>query len=252
MNQNISVVINTFNAAKFLATTLEKLNGFDEIVVCDMESTDQTREIAAKYGCKIVSFPKKNYNICEVARDFAIHSAKYEWVLVVDADEIVSKELHDYLYEFIKDSKDTCGLYIPRQNLTMSVALPASYPDYQLRFFRQSKTLWPPIIHCKPEIEGKISYIPRNRRDLAFIHLDDSTRGEINKLNNYTDEEIAKRPLKHVTFAKLIFSPMMRFIKMYFLKRGFMYGKAGFIQAQRQSIYKFTLLCKMYEKEIGL
>lgn len=252
MNQNISVVINTYNAAKFLATTLEKLNGFDEIVVCDMESTDQTREIAAKYGCKIVSFPKANHKCAEPARTFAIQSASCDWVLVVDADELVTKELHDYLYEFIKNPGNVRGLYIPRQNLTMRVALPASYPDYQLRFFIKEGTVWPPHVHTFPIIQGEVDHISRSRRDLAFIHLDDSTTGEINKLNNYTDEEIAKRPTIHVTLAKLIFSPMMRFIKMYFLKRGFMYGKAGFIQAQRQSIYKFTLLCKMYEKEIGL
>lgn len=251
MDQHISIVINTYNASKFLEPTLEKLTGFDEIVVCDMESTDNTCEIAEKYGCKIVTFHKGNYNICEVARDFAIHSARYEWVLVVDADEIVSKELHDYLYEFIKNPEGICGLYIPRQNLTMGVALPASYPDYQLRFFRQSKTVWPPVIHCKPEIEGKVSYIPRNRRELAFLHLDDSTSGDLRKMNTYTDNEISRRPLKHVTLAKLIFSPMMRFLKMYFLKRGFLHGKAGYIQATRQSMYKFTLLCKMYEKELA-
>lgn len=251
MKQNISVVINTYNAQKYLQRVIDTVKDFDEIVVCDMESTDSTVDIALKNGCNVVTFPKKNYNICEVARDFAIHSAKHEWVLVVDADELVSKELHDFLYDFIKNNDRFAGLYLSRQNLTMGVALPASFPDYQLRFFKQSITTWPPIIHCVPKIDGEISYIPRNRRELALLHLDDSTSGEIRKLNVYTDNEIERRGIKHVTLAKLIFSPMVRFLKMYFLKRGFMYGKAGFIQAQRQSIYKFTLLCKMYEKELN-
>lgn len=64
MQQNISIVINTYNAEQYLARVLETVKDFDEIVVCDMESTDNTLKIAEQYGCKIVVFPKRNYNIC--------------------------------------------------------------------------------------------------------------------------------------------------------------------------------------------
>ena len=53
----ISVVINTYNASQHLAEVLETVKGFDEVVICDMESTDNTLDIARKYGCKIVIFP---------------------------------------------------------------------------------------------------------------------------------------------------------------------------------------------------
>ena len=56
-NNKISVVINTYNASQHLARVLETVKDFDEIVICDMESTDDTREIAERYGCKIVVFP---------------------------------------------------------------------------------------------------------------------------------------------------------------------------------------------------
>ena len=58
----ISVVINTYNAERHLAEVLETVKGFDEVLVCDMESTDQTIEIAKRYGCRIVIFEKKDYN----------------------------------------------------------------------------------------------------------------------------------------------------------------------------------------------
>ena len=95
---NISAVINTYNAGEHLEKVLEALKSFDEIVVCDMESTDNTLDIARRFGCKIVTFPRNNSNICEPARDFAIHSASNPWVLVVDADEIVPPSLKEYLY----------------------------------------------------------------------------------------------------------------------------------------------------------
>ena len=83
MNQNISVVINTYNAQKHLAQVLETVKLFDEIVVCDMESTDATEKIAQGYGCKIVTFPKGDCKSAEPARTFAVQSASSDWVLVV-------------------------------------------------------------------------------------------------------------------------------------------------------------------------
>lgn len=71
----ISVVINTYNAERHLAECLEAVKDFDEIVVCDMESTDRTVEIAQRYGCKIVTYPKGDCVSAEPARTFAIQSA---------------------------------------------------------------------------------------------------------------------------------------------------------------------------------
>ncbi len=252
MQQNISVVINTYNAEKYLARVLETAKSFDEIVVCDMESTDNTVEIAKTYGAKVVTFPKANHKSAEPARTFAIQSASSDWVLVVDADELIPHALHDYLYDFIENHGATMGLYIPRKNFTMGVFLPSSYPDYQLRFFIREGTVWPPYVHTFPTINGPIDYIPKNRKDLAFIHLDDSTRAAIQRMNNYTDNEVVKRAGTKVTLFKMIISPTFRFIKQYIFKGGFRYGVAGFVQAARQAIYKFTTLCKLYEKQNGV
>lgn len=252
MKQNISVVINTYNAQKYLARVLETAKPFDEIVVCDMESTDNTVAIAQSYGCKIVTFPKGDCKSAEPARTFAIQSASSDWVLVVDADELIPEALHDYLYDFIQHPDDIRGLYIPRKNYTMNTFLPSSYPDYQLRFFIKEGTEWPPYVHTFPTVQGKLSYIPKKRKDAAFDHLDDSTQATIVRLNNYTENEVEKKSGKRVTLLKMIFSPANRFMKMYFLKGGFMYGIPGYVQAMRSAIYKFTVLCKMYEKQIGL
>ena len=56
--EGISVVINTYNAEKHLARALDSVSGFDEVVICDMESTDATVEIAHSRGCRVVTFPK--------------------------------------------------------------------------------------------------------------------------------------------------------------------------------------------------
>ena len=89
--KKISVVINTYNAERHLLQVINAAKGFDEIVVCDMESTDNTLDIAKGMGCRVVTFEKKDHNIVEPARQFAIEQASFPWVLVLDADEIVSE-----------------------------------------------------------------------------------------------------------------------------------------------------------------
>ena len=54
----ISVVINTYNAERDLEQVLEAVKDFDEVLICDMESTDKTLDIARRHGCRIVTFPK--------------------------------------------------------------------------------------------------------------------------------------------------------------------------------------------------
>ena len=97
----ISVVINTYNAERQLAEVLESVKNFDEVLICDMESTDSTLEIAARFGCRVVTFPKGDCVSAEPARTFAIQSAAHHWVLVLDADEIVPDALREYLYKVI-------------------------------------------------------------------------------------------------------------------------------------------------------
>lgn len=67
------------------------------------------------------------------------------------------------------------------------------YPDYQLRFFIKEGTVWPPIIHADPIIQGRIDKLPRTDENLAFIHLaDDSIASRVDKINQYTENEIEK------------------------------------------------------------
>ena len=245
----ISIVINTYNAERDLRQVLESVKDFDEIVVCDMESTDRTLEIAKEYGCKIVTFPKGDCTICEPARQFAIQSARCEWVLVVDADEIVTKELHDYLYHHIESDNRKCGLYIPRKNYMMGCFMKSSYPDYQLRFFKRDGTVWPPYIHSVPKVDGPTEKVPKGRQELALIHLSNTAFSHLKRLNDYTENEVEKRKDMKVTYAKMLFSPAFRFFKSYILKGGIRYGKIGLIQAAHNAMYKFVIMEKVMEAQ---
>lgn len=246
----ISVVINTYNSALLLPKVLETVSDFDEIIVCDMESTDDTVEIARKHGAKVVTFPKGNYNHCEPARNFAISQANNEWVLVVDSDELVTEDLHDYLYKFTaKAEKDLSlkGLYIPRKNYFIDRFRKSRYPDYKLRFFSKDSVYWPPEIHSIPEINGKVSKIPSNKKNLALIHIPRTLTEMLNRINRVSSVEMEERKNQKVTPFHILLVPTWTFFNRYFLKGAFRCGMPGFIQTVNNTIEDFYRLAKIYE-----
>lgn len=246
----ISVVINTYNAEKFLDRVLQSVKDFDEIVICDMHSTDKTLDIAAKYSCKV--YFHEHTGIVEPARNYAISMASNNWILVIDADEIVTPELRKYLYDFIaKDDSSINGLRIPRKNFFMGRFMHASYPNFLLRFFRKGKVFWPDTVHTPPKIEGQVQDLPRSQ-ELALIHLaNDSINSKLEKLIRYTDFEIPKRSKeKHIGYISLIYEPFGRFVHYYIFKGGFRDGIPGFIFALHGSFYKYATIAKIFESRV--
>lgn len=247
--QKISVVINTYNAQEHLERVIEAVKGFDEVLVCDMESTDRTVEIAQRQGCRVVTFPKAGHTIVEPAREFAIHEARSEWVLVVDADELVTPQLREYLYEQIGHADCPDGIAIPRKNYFMGRFLHSAYPDYVLRFFRREKTHWPAVIHCSPEIDGRVVRIPESRRELALEHLANDTVSDIlRKADTYSNYELPRRRHKGYGLWHLLSRPLFRFVKSYFLKRGFLDGMPGLIHALLDAHYQAVVVQKLIEE----
>lgn len=94
----VSVVISTYNSSKNLQKTLDSVKCFDEIIVCDMESTDNTVEIARKNGVRVLPFKRKERNDFINAKKYAIGHARQEWILLLHPDELVPRSC---VYGFI-------------------------------------------------------------------------------------------------------------------------------------------------------
>ena len=255
----ISVVINTYNAQEHLTKVLESVKDFDEVVVCDMESTDDTVKIAEGYGCRVVTFPKNGHTCCEPARTFAIQAAQHPWVLVVDADEIVTPELREALYEVEKEGSregvrregekegrsPVAGYYIPRQNMFMGMFVRDFHYDYQLRFLVREGTEWPPTIHSLPKVPGRVEKL-QAPKEARLLHLMDETMHEyVAKMNVYTDNETEK---KQYGVAALFWRPLWRFFKSYVMDGSFRMGIRGLIRSGMHAVYQFILVAKIIEK----
>ncbi|MBR1463754.1 MAG: glycosyltransferase family 2 protein [Prevotella sp.] len=247
----ISVVINTYNAEKFLAQVLESVKDFDEVVVCDMESTDRTLEIARQYGCKIVTFPKADHVSAEPARTFAIQSASCHWVLVVDADELVTPQLRDYLYQKISQPDCPEGLYIPRRNRVMNKLEKGRLRAYQLRFFIREGTIWPPYVHTFPKVNGRVERMNDGNEQTILIHLDENyVYDKIEKFNRYSNNEVKKRAGKRYGVAALFYRPAWRFFKSYVMDESYKNGVAGLINSMNEGFYQFMIVAKVIEDRI--
>lgn len=246
----ITAIVHTYNAERFLDQVLSCLRDFDEVIVCDMESTDSTLQIAERHGVRILTFPRGEHRIAEVARDFAIRQATHPWVLAVDADELVPVELKDYLYDLIRREDCPNGLYIPRRNYFMHRFMHCHYPDHILRFFRRDLTTWPPYVHTFPIVRGRVVKIPKERIDLSFLHLaDDSVSDILRKTDHYTQHELEKKRGKRYGGLAFVWRPFFRFFKAYILKGGFRDGMPGFIRACLEGYYQFIFLSKVVEEE---
>ena len=243
---NISVIIQTFNSGKYLRQCLESVRNFDEIIVCDMYSSDDTLRIAEEYGATIVMH--EPCGIVEPARSFAVRQTGREWVLVVDSDEVIPEALKNYLYQTIASGDCPDALYLPRKNYFMHRFMRAAFPDYQLRFFKKAAFKgWPEAIHSRPEIEGNIRKIPE-KESLAIIHLEENKIADwISKINRYTDRELERRKNKRKNVAGMLFQPFYRFFFIYCIKGGFRDGKEGLIYALIQACYKFFTHAKIIE-----
>jgi len=245
----ISVVIHTYNSEIYLRRVLESVKLFDEIVLCDMYSTDRTIEIAKEYNCKIIYHEK--YSFAEPARQFAINSASNDWVLVVDSDEIVPETLRQYLYKRIQEPDCPKGLWIPHKNYFMGRFMHGDYPGHILRFFWKEGAIWPPYVHSVARVDGRVEKIPARRKDLAFIHLANNTiENKIRKINTYSDNDAVKRVDQSFPYFKMIYAPAFRFIKAYFIKGGILDGKAGLTNATMNAVYKFVTIAKIWESRI--
>ena len=243
-----SAVVHTYNSEKHLDKVLSALNRLDEILVLDMESTDRTVEIAQAHGARVIVKERGEHRIPEAYRDFADHAAANDWILVVDSDEIVPPGLLDYLFaELERDYESPRGYMVARKNYFMGKWMRSSYPDYTPRMFKKDGSYWPYAVHTFPTYEGPTVYVPKERTELALIHLANEDTGTlVRKMDTYSNYELERRGRSYSPW-KFIYEPPFRFFKSYVLKGGFRDGMPGFIHSVQDAFYRFTLLSKLEE-----
>lgn len=251
MPEKISIVINTFNEERNLARAIESVKWAEEIIVCDMHSTDATAKIAKQLGAKVIDCKKSDY--VEPARNFAISKATGDWILILDADEEIPEELAKKLQEISKKMHEIDFVEIPRKNIIFGKGLIATgwWPDNHVRFFKKGTVIWKNEIHSQPKTKGIGLTLEPEERFAIVHHNYQSVAQFIERMNRYTNiqsEEIAKSGYKF-KWQDLFEKPLNEFLSRYFANSGYKDGLHGLSLSLLQAFSFLVLYLKVWGME---
>lgn len=240
----ISAIIIAKNEENVIKKAFESISFCDEIIFVDDGSTDKTIEIAKKYTDKI--YEHQSTGCVEGARQFAIDKATCNWILVIDADEEITKELRLEIQDTINQTNNLNGYYILRKDFMWGKEL--KYGDTGnkklIRLAKKDKGKWPNNIHSIWQINGHIGELKN-----PILHYPHPTVSEfLREINNYTD--IRAKELhdqgKKTYWWEIIAYPIGKFLFIYFFKLGILDGVIGLILAIMMSFYSFLVRSKLW------
>src|SRR5579862_7963340 len=157
----VSAVISAFNEEKNIQRCLESLSFASEIIVVDNSSSDKTAEIAKKYTKKVFT-QKNNPSQIDLQKNFGFEKATSEWILSIDADEEISKELAKEIKSTILQKDYINGYWIPRKNIIFGKFIEHSgwFPDPQLRLFKKGTAKFVKAhVHEPVKLSGESAYL---------------------------------------------------------------------------------------------
>ena len=263
----ISVVLATFNEEENLGRCFEAVRQLaDEIIVVDGQSTDRTVEIAEKYGARVKITTNKP--IFHINKQMAIDLAKGDWILQLDADEVVPpalrKEILAIMGRPLRESRQATlpespraddqpvAYYIPRKNFFLGRWLKkgGQYPDAVIRLFKKDKAYLPcQSVHEQMMVKGKTGQLQND-----LLHYPFPTFSEyLKKFNAYSSlraEEHCRSSLSPNFFNSLrylLIVPAQIFFKVYFVNKGFLDGFLGFVFALFSGLFEANAYFKFWE-----
>ncbi|MCM8756454.1 MAG: glycosyltransferase family 2 protein [Candidatus Omnitrophica bacterium] len=225
----------------------------DEVILVDDESIDRTVEIAREMGARVL---KRKMDIEGRHRNWAYTQAKNEWVLSLDADERVSEGLKEEIMRILDEGTDYSAFSIPLRNYIGDywIRYGGWYPAGKIRLFRKDIFKYEEVeVHPRVFLDGKCGHL---KKDL--IHYSYRDWGDfLKKLNNQTKLEAKKwynlsfeNPKKaqyKMNFIHTLWRALDRFIRTFFIKKGYRDGFVGFMVAYFASLYQIVSYAKYKE-----
>lgn len=251
---SLSAFIICCNEERNIERCLESIKWCDEIVVVDSGSTDRTLEIVRRYTDKIYS---RAWTGFVAQKRYALGQCSSEWVLNIDADEVVSPELQQQISEVLAkhshESRNINGYELSRVVFYMNRWWRRGgwYPEYRLRLCRKSATTWGgDDPHEKASVTGETKRLPGELQHYTYTSLT-SQMHSLNKFSETAAQTMFKKG-EHFSLLKLLVRPIGRFLKFFVLKSGFREGFPGFVVASLEAFYVFLKYAKLWELEKGL
>lgn len=225
----LSAAIITFNEEHNIERCIKSLQGIvDEIVVVDSFSTDKTKEICEKYEVKFI---ENEFEGHIQQKNYALTQTSHDYVLSLDADEALDERLKTNILK-IKENFEFDGYFFNRLTNYVDkwVYRCGWYPDKKLRLFNKNKAKWTGV--NPHDIIEMSQGATQKFIEGDLLHFSyDSISDHVNQTNKFTTiaaKEAYSRGVRSSNF-KIVTRPILKFLKDYILKRGFLDGRYGFI-----------------------
>jgi glycosyltransferase involved in cell wall biosynthesis len=276
MSAPVSIVIPTRNEAINLERCLRSVAWASEKFVVDSNSTDTTGQIAENFGASVVQFDykggwpkKKNWALANLP-------FRNEWVLLLDADEVLCNGGSEEIDRVLESDSDVAGYWINRRFMFLGKWLKhAYYPNWNLRLFKHKLGRFERLVEGETnsgDVEIHEHLIVRGRTARLKTELEHyafpSVESFIEKHNRYSnwesqlERELDKRTMgnplqdRRVNFRrrlkrlskKLPMRPLLRFWYIFFIQRGFLDGLEGYYFAQLHACYEWMSVIKTFER----
>lgn len=242
---SISVFIIAKNEADNLKLSLPKLYWCDDIILINDNSTDDTVAIAEQFGCKVYN---RTFDGFGTQKQFAVSKTSHQWVLNIDADEVLSNELIEEILKLNLNSTNIAGYTIPIRHVFLGKVFLHGKESkfYHLRLFNKNFGNFDDAkVHEKVKLNGTVK--PLENVVLHYSYKD--LKHYFEKFNHYTSigalklNEKGKQRNLIFTFASFPFY----FIKHYLIYANILNGKAGFIWSYLNALYHVVKYLKLYE-----
>lgn len=248
--KKITATIITKNEALNIEQCLQSVSWVDEIIVLDSGSTDGTQEICRRLGAKLIETDWPGFGI---QKNRALEMATNDWVLSIDADEVVTEELKIEIQAILADPQALVAYRIPRlnffQNHKLKYCLNAKH-DAPIRLAQKKYAKFSnDCVHEEIIVDGAIGTL-----DHMLLHHPFRDLAELlDKANLYSTlgaKKLFEKKIKPSIF-KTLWHSIWAFTKIYFLKLGFLDGWAGFLIALANfegTFYRYAKLIELHDK----
>lgn len=249
----LTALIIVLNGERTIDSCLQSLAFCDNIVVIDSFSTDKTKEICQKHNTVFVENKFRGYmEQIRFGIDWISQNAPSEWIFFLDCDEICSTELKEKILAAIHGNSSVSAYQVSRLTWYYDRFLyhGGMYPDRLFRLFK------PEGIEISQK-NGHPIYVPTKEHavlDADLLHYSyESFIHQMTKINVYAQRgaDAMRREGRKGGLSKALIHSFWRFVSMYLVKRGFLDGKAGFINAAHIAFYTFLKYIRADEGNWG-
>ena len=246
---DFSIVIITFNEEKLIEKCIDAASKVsNDIVVIDSHSTDKTSEIVKSKGARIFLKKWRGYSF---AKNFGTEQCKNDWIISIDADEILSDELIVTINNLVPKTNTIYQINILGNFLGKWVKHSGWYPSWKKRIYNKNERRWDNAkVHEALTSKGGINLkkIKGNVLHYSYISINDIEEKTIRYAKLLAREMIKNKNTP--SLLKQILGPQYKFINTFIFKLGFLDGKTGYLISKmnsdvvRKKIHYFKVFTK--------